>query len=662
MIPFFSRFFLFPVIPYPNCSFFQTPVKVYLRFMRPDIEYKTLRLSTATTCRQLIVLLLAKFRLRHRDPNLFFVRMEITVRSPGEGVPTRRLLVLDDQARPAELQQCRPRGDARFSVGVRRGGLLRIHDSILMPGSQYKSLLVSYRTTSEELVQLLLNCYNSKESPRHYAVHEVVKCPYSDRQLRYDDYPLLIQSEWPRNARQNYSFVLRRNANYALSLKSRISWRRSLDHSGTDTESDHEDNIGGIRKSRAPSLPVTHTTTSFKTSSTGNLLNECLAGHPPSRASNNVSSSLSSTASLSPSMSRVSCDSGFSSPSSSSRSSTASTGSPSPPASPSLSTNSKARSETRFAKASAAAATTSTSATSVGASLKSSSLTVATRASLRTHHHHHHHHHPVTVTVNSHQVTVPSSTQQQQPDDDDARRVPSAIACPKEPEEEEEGQPETNLSLASPPSSSCILTIPLSPIPVPASPPPLSVLSSSVVATLSPTSSSPRVVSGAVTAAAAASSSTSSSVASSPSMSSSSSRAKAKSRRPSSGSSRVSLRANPIHTTYFYTTDPPSSLYVPLEGTLIPPTSAPPSPSSPSQGRKCPPPPSPSAPTSPCRHLQSPPLQSTIITIPSSGPSVVSSNNLSASAHAGMRELSAALESLRTLTIRCPNYDNCFYI
>ncbi|XP_064110963.1 polycomb protein Pcl-like [Macrobrachium nipponense] len=218
-----------------------TPVKVYLRSLRPDFEYKTMKLSTATTCRQLIVMLLTKFRLKHRDPNLFFVTMEVTVRASGGGAPTRRLLVLDDQARPAELQQCRPRGDARFSIGVRRGGLLRIHDSILMSGSQYKSLLVSYRTTAEELVQLLLNCYGNKENPMHYSVHEVNKNPYTDRPLRPDECPLSVQSEWPRATRQNYAFVLRRNVSYALSLKSRVSWRRSLDQSSTDTESEHED-------------------------------------------------------------------------------------------------------------------------------------------------------------------------------------------------------------------------------------------------------------------------------------------------------------------------------------------------------------------------------------------------------------------------------------
>ncbi|XP_066956500.1 uncharacterized protein [Macrobrachium rosenbergii] len=263
-----------------------TPVKVYLRSLRPDFEYKTMKLSTATTCRQLIVMLLTKFRLKHRDPNLFFVTMEVTVRASGGGAPTRRLLVLDDQARPAELQQCRPRGDARFSIGVRRGGLLRIHDSILMSGSQYKSLLVSYRTTAEELVQLLLNCYGNKENPMHYSVHEVNKNPYTDRPLRPDECPLSVQSEWPRANRQNYAFVLRRNVSYALSLKSRVSWRRSLDQSSTDTESEHEDHNTTI-------------TSLLSNSSVSSALSISSEGSLSSNASVMSSGSLSSNVSVS---------------------------------------------------------------------------------------------------------------------------------------------------------------------------------------------------------------------------------------------------------------------------------------------------------------------------------------------------------------------------
>ncbi|XP_047481210.1 uncharacterized protein LOC125033600 [Penaeus chinensis] len=262
-----------------------TPVKVYLRSLRPDIEYKTVSLSSSTTCRQLILMLLAKFRLRHRDPNLFYVTMEVVVRGPGGGAPARRLLVLDDHACPAELQQCRPRGEARFSVGVRRGGLLRVHDSILMPGSQYKSLLVSYRTTAEELVQLLLNCYSSKENPKNYAVHEVNKNPYSDRPLEPEEFPLLVQSEWPRASRHNCAFVLRRNVSYSLSLKSRVSWRRSLDQSSTDTESEHEDHnttIGSL-------ISTSSVSSALSISSSGSDSSEGSSSGVSSMASPNMS-------------------------------------------------------------------------------------------------------------------------------------------------------------------------------------------------------------------------------------------------------------------------------------------------------------------------------------------------------------------------------------
>ncbi|KAK7080408.1 hypothetical protein SK128_020469 [Halocaridina rubra] len=562
------------------------PVKVYLRFMRPDIEYKTMRLSTATTCRQLIALLLAKFRLRHRDPNLFFVRMEITVRTPEVGAPTRRLLVLDDQARPAELQQCRPRGDARFSVGVRRGGLLRIHDSILMPGSQYKSLLVSYRTTAEELVQLLLYCYNRNESPRHYAVHEVNKCPYSDRPLRHDEYPLLVQSEWPRPDRQNYSFVLRRNVNYALSLKARISWRRSLDQSSTDTESDHEDHLT-TRKLRAPSLPVTQTP--YKS----------FSNQIPESCSNSPKIALGSSTSLSPAMSRVSCDSGFSSPSSSSRSSTASTGSPSPPASPSPSVNSGctmvSKSETGLCKPSV----------SVSRSLSPrESVTSSCSTSL------------VTISVGS---STASSVNESKDANNQSTPVHATIVSTQD-----ENTPSPSASVPS------VLTIPISPISVPFSPPPLSVLSSSVVITsLSPAASTP-VATDSILAK----------------------------RSQFLPLSYISF-SDSGYTTIISSSEPPSSLDIEIGGTVIPPSSAPLSPSSPTLSRKRMVPPSPSAPTSPTK--QPPSLQSTIITIPTSGPSVVSSNTLSPTSP-GMKELTAALESLRTLTIRCPNYDSCFYI
>lgn len=183
-----------------------TTIKVYARCLRPDIEYKTLSISFQTTSREVVSSLLGKYRMRHRDPKLFYLTMEVTVRKAG----MRTVLVLDEEARPAALQSCHPRGDSRFSLQMRRGGLVKIYDSVLMPGSQYKSLLVSERTTVDDLLQLLLNCYGSQERVELFSLYEVCHSQEYQRKLHPDDCPLRVQQCWP--APGEFHFLVRRNA------------------------------------------------------------------------------------------------------------------------------------------------------------------------------------------------------------------------------------------------------------------------------------------------------------------------------------------------------------------------------------------------------------------------------------------------------------------
>lgn len=83
---------------------------MYANCLRPDIEYKTLSITYETTCREIVQNLLNKYRMRHRDPRLFYLTMEVTVRRPN----VRTVLPLDEDARPAVLQSCHPRGDSRY--------------------------------------------------------------------------------------------------------------------------------------------------------------------------------------------------------------------------------------------------------------------------------------------------------------------------------------------------------------------------------------------------------------------------------------------------------------------------------------------------------------------------------------------------------------------
>lgn len=135
--------------------FQSTTIKVYARCLRPDIEYKTLAVTYETSARQVVAALLAKCRVRHRDPNLFSLTLEVMVAPQA-----RTVLALDDDARPAALMACQPRGlngaaTARLALRARDGGLLKVYDGAVSPGSQYKSLLVAERTTTAEVLRLL---------------------------------------------------------------------------------------------------------------------------------------------------------------------------------------------------------------------------------------------------------------------------------------------------------------------------------------------------------------------------------------------------------------------------------------------------------------------------------------------------------------------------
>ncbi|XP_001660412.2 uncharacterized protein LOC5572466 [Aedes aegypti] len=187
----------------------QTTIKIYTACLRQDIEYKTLGISYDATSKSVVQQLLRRCKMRHRDPRLFYLTMEVTVRRPG----VKSLLELDDEARPALLQACHPKGDSRFCLQQKPGGLIRVHTSALQPNSQYKSLLISEETTSDELLSLLLSCYNSIEPVEQFSLYEVCPGQEYQRKLHPDDLPLKTQLQ-RQQKNEIMHFLVRRNPNY----------------------------------------------------------------------------------------------------------------------------------------------------------------------------------------------------------------------------------------------------------------------------------------------------------------------------------------------------------------------------------------------------------------------------------------------------------------
>ena len=183
----------------------RTTVKIYAKCLRSDIEYKTLSISRSTSSAEVIWMLLSKFKMRHRDPKLFYLTMDIGVAALS------RTLSLDEDSRPAELKSCHPWGDCKFTLQMKKGGLVRIHDSVLMAESKYKCLLISEQTTVREVITILFHCYGLERIERvdRYVLCEV-NAQNFERRLHPEDCPAIIQQGWDHE-QNKVQFVLKRN-------------------------------------------------------------------------------------------------------------------------------------------------------------------------------------------------------------------------------------------------------------------------------------------------------------------------------------------------------------------------------------------------------------------------------------------------------------------
>ena len=166
-------------------------IRVYANCLRPHLAYKTIMISVNTTSRDVITGLLARFRMRHRDPNLYYLTMEVTVNS-GSAVET---ITLEDSSRPAELISCNPWGGGKFILRAKSGGMVKIYDDQIRPDSVYKSIIISRETTVADTLSILLCCYHGLENSR-LSLYESDPLTGQERLLDLHLCPLQVKEEW----------------------------------------------------------------------------------------------------------------------------------------------------------------------------------------------------------------------------------------------------------------------------------------------------------------------------------------------------------------------------------------------------------------------------------------------------------------------------------
>ena len=206
-----------------------TAIKVYAACLRPHLSYKTVVITPNTTSKQVILGLLGRFRMRHRDPNLFQLTMEVTVE-----LGARQTILLEDNSRPAEMISCNPWSGCKFILQAKQGGLVRVYDQLVRPESVYKCLIISEETTVGDTIGILRSCYREEEGS---GVGELQLWAGSEdgqteRELGVGERPLvLLEAElqgeprfFLRRADRRGAGSLRQGSQIEGSLKQRFLW------------------------------------------------------------------------------------------------------------------------------------------------------------------------------------------------------------------------------------------------------------------------------------------------------------------------------------------------------------------------------------------------------------------------------------------------------
>ena len=169
-------------------------IKVYAQCLRPHLAYKTVIITRHTTSRQVVLGLLSRFRMKHRDPRLFYLTMEVNI-----GEEKSRTISLEDGSCIADLISCNPWGTSRFRLKSRQGGLIKIYDGEVRVDSVYKSIIVSQVTTVKDTIDILENCYTAQDGTE-LKLHEFNPQTGGVRLLSDSEKPLEIQDEWGKDS------------------------------------------------------------------------------------------------------------------------------------------------------------------------------------------------------------------------------------------------------------------------------------------------------------------------------------------------------------------------------------------------------------------------------------------------------------------------------
>ena len=167
-------------------------LRIYTGKMLPEMEYKTVRILPSTTALHLITKLLDSFNLRHIDPHLFSVQLELGTES--------NLLTLAPGDTLFSLLTCLPWACKPYKARLqaRPGGLLKIHCSCLLQACGVTSVKVACDSKVEQVLEVVMKTRRNERGGDENLVE--VGPDGRRRFLEAEEKPLEVMQAWPSSS------------------------------------------------------------------------------------------------------------------------------------------------------------------------------------------------------------------------------------------------------------------------------------------------------------------------------------------------------------------------------------------------------------------------------------------------------------------------------
>ena len=148
-------------------------IKIYSFCLGSEIKYKSLKISSDTTVKEVVLSVIKKYRMLDKDPNLFYLTLELCDNNPSQEGLTKKTLVLDMDNRPMEFSTCHTWFDCKFILRMKMGREVKIFISVLDQDKEYLCLRISEESDAEAAIKMLLHSFQMEREPSgKYCLYE----------------------------------------------------------------------------------------------------------------------------------------------------------------------------------------------------------------------------------------------------------------------------------------------------------------------------------------------------------------------------------------------------------------------------------------------------------------------------------------------------------